>query len=89
MRDISENGIDEKELLKVKQQFKGSAMLHLESMQSRMSRIAKMEIFEKELQTIDQLLEIINRISAEDIKNVATYLYDEKKFVESRILPAK
>ncbi|MBN2281911.1 MAG: insulinase family protein [Candidatus Marinimicrobia bacterium] len=88
MRDIADKRIDEKELLKVKQQFKGSAMLHLESMQSRMSRIAKMEIFEKELQTIDQLLEIINGISASDIQDVATYLYDEQQFVESRIVPA-
>jgi len=48
IKDIAENGISEKELLKAKQQFKGSAMLHLESMQSRMSRIAKMAIFEKE-----------------------------------------
>jgi len=89
MRDIAENSIGEKELLKAKQQFKGSAMLHLESMQSRMSRIAKMEIFEKELHTIDQLLEIINEISAEDIQKVAIYLYDEQEYVESRIIPSK
>jgi hypothetical protein len=48
-----------------------------------------MEIFEKELQTIDQLLEIINNITAEDIRRLADYLYDEKAFVETRIIPNK
>ncbi len=89
MRDIAENSISEKELLKAKQQFKGSAMLHLESTQSRMSRIAKMEIFEKEMQTIDQLLEIINKISCKDIQDLAQYLFVEKEFVETRIIPNK
>lgn len=88
LRDIAENGVTEKELLKAKQQFKGSAMLHLESMQSRMSRIAKMEIFEKKLQTIDELLEIINDISLKNTQDTARYLYEEKEFVETRIIPA-
>ncbi len=89
LQDIAENGVRKKELIKAKQQFKGSAMLHLESMQSRMSRIAKMFIFEKELQTIEELLELINQITVDDIKNLAQYLYDEDQYVETRIVPGK
>ncbi len=89
LKDIADKGVTEKELTKAKQQFKGSAMLHLESMQSRMSRIAKMAIFEKELQTIDQLLDVINKITTNEIRELAKYLYDEEAYVETRIVPIK
>ena len=87
LKNIAENGVSEKELEKAKQQFKGSAMLHLESMQSRMSRIAKMEIYEKELQTIDALLDKINQISNRNIQYLTQYLYEEDQYVETRIIP--
>ncbi len=79
--------ISSDELKKAKQQFKGSAMLHLENMQSRMDRLAKMEIFEKKLMTIDELLNIISNITAKELREVAEYLFDEKIYVETRIEP--
>ena len=81
------NPISPEELKKVKQQFEGGLVISLEGMQSRMNRLAKMEIYENRIMTIKELLEIIDHVSIEDITDLARYLVDINQFIETVIIP--
>jgi len=88
IHNIAEGDITDHELQQKKQQYKGTAMLSLESMASRMQRLAKMAVLDNELITINELLDRINRISKQDIIEVARYLVSEKQFIKTIIKPA-
>jgi len=80
--------IPEDELKKIKQQSKSGTVLGLEGMQSRMSHIARMEIHEKRAIGVDEILEIIDKISARDLQELSSYIYDNKSnFIETIIVP--
>jgi len=87
LEKLATDPVPEEELKKVKQQFKGGLVLSLENMLARMSRLAKIEIFEEKLLTIDELLKIIESISSKDLQNLASYLYDKDVFIETIIKP--
>lgn len=85
---LAQESVQEDELKKVKQQSKSGLVLSMEGMQSRMNHIARTEIYEKRAMGIDEILNIIDGISAEDIKRVAEYLYNDRKdFIETIIVP--
>lgn len=77
------------ELKKVKKQVKGNLVLALESTSSRMSRIARMELYSQEYLSIEDLKAKIDQITAEDIQMVANELWSDQKFVETLLIPAK
>ncbi len=85
--DLRDNGIPEAELQKVKQQAKSSLVLSLENMYARMSRLAKMDIFENHIFQIPELLQIIDNISLDDLQALMTYLFQRDKFIETFFLP--
>ncbi len=87
LKKLARQHINSEELKKAKQQFKGAATLGLESMQARMNRLARLKILEKRLMTIDELLEIIDSITARDLIHLADYLYDPQAFAETNIIP--
>ncbi len=87
LRKLANEPVSEEELKKAKQQFKGGLVLSLESMQARMIRFARMEILEKKLLTIDELLRILENISSLDLQSLAKYLYDKDSFIETIIKP--
>jgi len=59
------------ELQRAKDQLKVSIMLGLESTSSRMSNLARQEIFFGRQSTLDEILQRIDRVTVEDIKRVA------------------
>ena len=87
LRKLAEGRLSMEELQKVREQFKGGMILSLEAMQARMNRMARMEIYEKQLLTIDELLQLIEAVSLEDIQDLARYLYDRDQFIETVLLP--
>ncbi|HPB00193.1 MAG TPA: pitrilysin family protein [Candidatus Marinimicrobia bacterium] len=76
-----------REYKKAKQQVKGGLVLAMENMNARMSNLAKTEIYEKHIITIAELLEIIDKISIEDLQELARYLFDRNAFIETIIQP--
>jgi len=76
-----------REYKKAKQQVKGGLVLAMENMNARMSNLAKTEIYEKQIITIAELLEIIDKISVEDLQELARYLFDRNAFIETIIQP--
>lgn len=69
--DVATNGLTESELVKGKEQVKGSMMLSLESTSSRMSRLGKNELVLGREVTLDETISGINSVTPEDVKRVA------------------
>lgn len=84
---IQEERIPDKELNEAKAQLKGKLMLSLESMSNRMSRLAKSEIYFERFVTLDELLEKIDGVEADQIQDFAGSFYDAESFSEAQLLP--
>lgn len=66
------------ELLKGKEQMKGSLMLGLESTSNRMHRLGKNELYLEKHRTIDEIIEKIDAIQLEDIERVTNQLFSDR-----------
>ena len=80
LEKIKKVPITESELKRTKAQVKGNMVLGLESMSNRMMRLAKSEIYYRKYQSVDSLIEKINKVSIESIQKVANELFDLDKF---------
>jgi predicted Zn-dependent peptidase len=76
------------ELERTINQLKGSLMLGLESTGSRMSRLAKMEIYLGEYVTLDDVCAGIGSVTAEQIRQLAQELFAEERLTSTLIRPA-
>ena len=73
--DAARRGFTGDELLRAKEQLKGSLMIGLENTANRMSRIARCELFGEELLTPDQLVDRIEAVTLDDLHRVAAQLF--------------
>ncbi len=78
--DIRENGISQSELQKSKNQFLSMLTFSLESSKGKMSRMANSYLLYDEVIDIDEIIEKIERITLEDIKKTAEYLFQEEYY---------
>ena len=65
----------ESELRRAKDHLKGSLMLNLESTSSRMSHLARQEIYFDRQFGLDETLEGVERVSTDDVQRVAQDLF--------------
>lgn len=79
LHDVKQSGLTDEELLRGKEQLKGSIILNLEGTSSLMNRNGKHELMLGKHTTMDQLMAKIDRITHDDIKAV-TQLMLEKPF---------
>jgi predicted Zn-dependent peptidase len=75
LRTIKQAPMPEAELRRAKDHLKGSLMLSLESTASRMSHLARQEIYFDRQFGLDETLEGIERVTADDVQRVATELF--------------
>jgi predicted Zn-dependent peptidase len=68
---ICEEGLSEPELQRAKNQIKGSILMDLESMSSRMSRLGKTELYFGRVIPVEEVVEKIAAVSMEDVQRVA------------------
>lgn len=87
LHDISQRGITADELKRVKDQLKGNLLLSLESVNSRMSRLGKSELYLGKVQTPEQIVERIYKVTNDDIQRVASDLFKEDRFTMATIGP--
>ena len=66
--------VDSEEMQSAKEQLKGHLMLALESTFSRMSRLAKGLLFEERVMTLEETLENIEAVTAEDLTRITARL---------------
>lgn len=83
--DIKNNGITEYELQKSKNQFLSAVTFGLESSKGRMNRMANSYLLYNEIKSLDEILEEIETITVEDIKNTAKNMFN-KEFYSKTIL---
>ncbi len=75
LRVLKQAPAPETELRRAKDHLKGSLMLSLENTASRMSHLARQEIYFDRQFGLDETLEGIERVTAEDVRRVAADLF--------------
>jgi predicted Zn-dependent peptidase len=78
-RQLKEQPIGEEELRRAKDHLKGSLMLSLESTASRMSNLARQEMYFGAFFSLDALVENIEAVTAEDVQRIARTFFDAKQ----------
>jgi predicted Zn-dependent peptidase len=69
-RVVADGGVTERELVAAKGHLTGSLSLSLESSSSRMHRLGRNELMLNEIPTLDELVEEIEQVTADDIARV-------------------
>ena len=77
LSDVAKNGLKEEELIRGKGALRGGLVLGLEETNSRMTRIAKGELLYDEYISIDDAINKIDSVSAEDIKSLAAEIFNQ------------
>ena len=75
MKVIKQTPVAETEIRRAKDHLKGSVMLSLENTSSRMSHLARQEIYFDRQFSLDDTLQGIERVSPEDVQRVAGELF--------------
>jgi predicted Zn-dependent peptidase len=74
-RALKQDLISEDELRRAKDHLKGSLMLSLESTSSRMSNLARQELYFDRFMTLDEMLENIESVKREDVQRIAQQFF--------------
>jgi predicted Zn-dependent peptidase len=77
LRGIKQTSVPDAELQRAKDHLKGSLMLSLENTASRMSHLARQEIYFDRQFGLDETLQGIERVTAADVLRVAADLFRE------------
>lgn len=75
MKRLTEDSIKPRELRSAKEQLKGNLLLSLESTDSRMSRLAKSEIYFQRFVSTEEIIEGIEKVSADAISALAQTVF--------------
>jgi len=78
-RQLKETPVNDEELRRAKDHLKGSLMLSLESTGSRMSNLARQEMYFARFFTLDELVESIELVTAADVQRIAQTFFDPKQ----------
>lgn len=79
----------DKELIKAKEYIKGKLLLSLESSNTVAFWLGHQEILRREILTVDQVFERIDRVSSEDVQRVANDIFQNNKLNLATIGPFK
>jgi len=89
MRGMKETPLPDSELRRAKDHLKGSLMLSLESTSSRMSHLARQEIYFDKHFTLDETLEGIEQVSTQDVQRVARDLFSNGSLAATVLGPTR
>jgi predicted Zn-dependent peptidase len=78
-RQLKGQAVNDEELRRAKDHLKGSLMLSLESTGSRMSNLARQEMYFSRFFTLDELVESIELVTAADVQRIAQTFFDPKQ----------
>jgi predicted Zn-dependent peptidase len=77
-RELKEQPVGEEELRRAKDYLKGSLVLGLESTSSRMSGLARNEIYFGRFFSLDELIESIEAVAADSLQDLARTFFDSR-----------
>ncbi|MCL6614834.1 MAG: insulinase family protein, partial [Firmicutes bacterium] len=75
MGRLATEPVGEAELARAKEQIRGNFLLGLESTSARMSRLAKAELFYDRLLTPEEILALVDAVTAEDVQRAARFSF--------------
>jgi predicted Zn-dependent peptidase len=78
-KELKDQTVSVEELRRAKDHLKGSLMLSLESTASRMSNLARQEMYFSRFFTLDELVESIESVTADDVQKIARTFFDPKQ----------
>jgi predicted Zn-dependent peptidase len=78
-QQLKQERVVEEELRRAKDHLKGSLMLSLESTSSRMSNVARQELYFSRFFSLDELIESIEMVTADDVQRIAQTFFDQKQ----------
>jgi predicted Zn-dependent peptidase len=77
-RGLKEKLISDEEMRRVKDQLKGSLMLSLESTTSRMSNLARQEMYFDRFFDLDEIIERVEAVTPQDVQEMARSMFDRE-----------
>jgi predicted Zn-dependent peptidase len=78
-RQLKQDRVADEELRRAKDHLKGSLMLSLESTSSRMSNLARQEMYFGRFFSLDELVESIETVTADDVQRIAQTFFDPRQ----------
>jgi predicted Zn-dependent peptidase len=78
MDELRAKGLTEAELRKGKEQLKGSLILSLESTSSRMNRLGKNELMLGKHNSLDEIINRIERVTMDDVKSTIDHVFSNQ-----------
>jgi predicted Zn-dependent peptidase len=76
LKQMTDHPVTSEELRRAKDHLKGSYVLGLESTSSRMANLARQELYFKRFFTLDEVLERIEEVTAEEVQTLARQFFD-------------
>jgi predicted Zn-dependent peptidase len=73
---LRDHGVSTEELKRAKEHVKGRMVIGLEGSGARMSRLARAIVFDVPLLSLDEMLDRVDKVSEEDLAELAADLYD-------------
>jgi predicted Zn-dependent peptidase len=89
LRELRETPVPADELARARDHLKGSLMLSLESTSSRMSNLARQQIYFGRHFTLDEVLSAIEQVTADDVQRVACELFRDGAVVATVVGPSE
>jgi len=86
-RAMKESPVSEEELLRAKNHLKGSLMLSLESTSSRMSNLARQELYFHRFSSLDEILACIEAVTREEVQALAREFFQPERIAVTILGP--
>ncbi len=86
---LGDEGPTEEELEKAKNQIKSQLVLSLESTSARMNRIGRTIMARQKILSLNQIIQKVNEVSVEKVKNLAKKLFKPSRIVVATIGPLR
>ncbi|SHE58197.1 Predicted Zn-dependent peptidase [Desulfofundulus australicus DSM 11792] len=87
IRDIQQNGVKNEELRRAKEQIIGNLWLSLESVSTRMSRLAKSQLYLGKVLPPEEVAEKVKKVSLEDVRELAREMLNPESFAIATVGP--
>ena len=86
-RAMKESPVSEEELRRAKNHLKGSLMLSLESTSSRMSNLARQELYFHRFSSLDEILASIEAVTREEVQTLAKEFFQPERIAVTVLGP--
>ena len=86
-RAMKESPVTQEELLRAKNHLKGSLMLSLESTSSRMSNLARQELYFHRFSSLDEILASIEAVTREEVQTLAQEFFKPEQIAATVLGP--